>query len=79
MYIGDSCRVDDVEGLESLRWDDQQKIRKYVEDAAVSSSTAAQNVECGVEVSPSARATCRSCNQKIPKGEVRCLRLNLIK
>ncbi|XP_057798060.1 poly [ADP-ribose] polymerase 1 [Salvia miltiorrhiza] len=63
--------VDDVEGLESLRWDDQQKIRKYVEDAAKSSSAAAQNVECGVEVSPSARATCRSCNQKIAKGELR--------
>lgn len=63
-----------MEGLESLRWEDQQKVRKYVEEggASNSSSTAAQNVECGVEVSPSARATCRSCNQKIAKGEVRC-------
>ncbi|XP_047982400.1 poly [ADP-ribose] polymerase 1 isoform X2 [Salvia hispanica] len=63
--------VDDVEGLESLRWDDQQRIRKYVEDAVVSSSTAVQNVECGVDVSPSARATCRSCKEKIAKGELR--------
>ncbi|XP_042046577.1 poly [ADP-ribose] polymerase 1-like isoform X1 [Salvia splendens] len=63
--------VDDVEGLESLRWDDQQRIRKYVEDAVVSSSTAVQDVECGVDVSPSARATCRSCKEKIAKGELR--------
>ncbi|KAH6813661.1 polymerase 2 [Perilla frutescens var. frutescens] len=64
--------VDDVEGLELLRWDDQQKIRKYVDEGAVASnSTAAVSVECGVEVSPSARATCRICSQKIAKGELR--------
>lgn len=67
-----------MEGLEVLRWEDQQKIRKYVESAAVANSTAAANVECGVEVAPTARATCRTCNQKIAKGEVGCLRLNLI-
>lgn len=81
MHNGLSCRVDDVEGLESLRWEDQQKIRKYVEDAVGSNSipAAPQNVECGVETSPTARATCRCCNQKIAKGEVRCLRLNFVK
>lgn len=68
-----------MEGLESLRWDDQQRIRKYVEDAVVSSSAAVQDVECGVDVSPSARATCRSCKEKIAKGEVRLKRLILIK
>lgn len=72
--MGILCRVDDVEGLESLRWEDQQKIRKYVEEGGAStpSSAAARNVECAVGVSPSARATCRSCNQKIDKGEVCC-------
>lgn len=64
--------IDDVEGLELLRWEDQQKIRKYVDEGAVASnSTAAVNVECGVEVSPSARATCKICSQKIAKGELR--------
>lgn len=63
--------VDDVEGLELLRWEDQQKIRKYVDAAAVANSTAAANVECGVEVAPTVRATCRTCNQKIAKGELR--------
>lgn len=72
-------RVDDVEGLELLRWEDQQKIRKYIDGAVVSNSSASANVECGIEVSQTSRATCRSCNQKIAKGEVGYLRLNLIK
>ncbi|KAK6164538.1 hypothetical protein DH2020_001402 [Rehmannia glutinosa] len=63
--------VDDVEGLELLRWEDQQKIRKYVDSAASSNSSASPAVECGVEVSQTSRATCRGCNQKILKGEIR--------
>ncbi|GFP96805.1 poly [ADP-ribose] polymerase 1 [Phtheirospermum japonicum] len=66
--------VDDVEGLEVLRWEDQQKIRKYVDGAAVpvsSSSSPPADVECGVEVSQTSRATCRCCSQKIMKGEIR--------
>lgn len=67
-------RVDDVEGIELLRWEDQQKIRKHIEGQAgaplnVSSPAA---VECGIEVSQTSRASCRHCNQKIMKGEV-CL------
>ncbi|PIN11116.1 NAD+ ADP-ribosyltransferase Parp [Handroanthus impetiginosus] len=69
--------VDDVEGLELLRWEDQEKIRKYI-DGAVSSNSSAPSVssapavvECGVELSQTSRATCRSCNQKIVKGEIR--------
>nr|1V9X_A Chain A, poly (ADP-ribose) polymerase [Arabidopsis thaliana] len=31
--------VDDVEGIESLRWEDQQKIRKYVESGAGSNTS----------------------------------------
>lgn len=54
-----------MEGLELLRWEDQLKIKKYVDDAVVANSTAAANVDCGVEVVPTARATCRTCNQKI--------------
>ncbi|KAK6141623.1 hypothetical protein DH2020_024626 [Rehmannia glutinosa] len=63
--------VDDVEGLELLRWEDQQKIRKYVDSAVSSNSSASPVVECGVEVSQTSRATCRGCNQKILKGEIR--------
>lgn len=68
--------VDDVEGIESLRWEDQQNIRKYVEaggaadDTGGSSNKTATPKECGIEVSPTSRATCKQCNQKIMKGEV---------
>lgn len=80
-------RVDDVENLESLRWEDQQTIRKYIESGggggsgtpksnagsksnAASKSTAGKNIEYGIEVSQTSRATCKHCGQKIIKGEV---------
>ncbi|KAL2507804.1 Poly [ADP-ribose] polymerase 1 [Forsythia ovata] len=63
--------VDDVEGLETLRWEDQQRIRKYVEGSAQLNSSSPAFTECGVEVSPTSRAACRSCSQKIMKGEIR--------
>ncbi|XP_008794292.2 LOW QUALITY PROTEIN: poly [ADP-ribose] polymerase 1 [Phoenix dactylifera] len=62
--------VDDVEGIDLLRWEDQQKIRKYVEGGSVS-ATAVSNDECAMEVSQTSRAACRRCNQKIMKGMVR--------
>ncbi|KAK4482324.1 hypothetical protein RD792_009477 [Penstemon davidsonii] len=67
--------ADDVEGLELLRWEDQQKIRKYIDSAALQSSSSDSSafaaVECGVEVSQTSRATCRFCHEKIAKGEIR--------
>lgn len=63
-------RVDDVEGLDSLRWEDQQKIRKYVEDSAAAAAVADTPVECGIEVAQASRAACKLCKQKIMKGEV---------
>lgn len=62
--------VDDVEGIESLRWDDQQKIRKYIEGGGPSKTTSASYSENGIEVSQTSRATCKHCSQKILKGEV---------
>uniref|UniRef100_A0A6I9R1H2 Poly [ADP-ribose] polymerase n=1 Tax=Elaeis guineensis var. tenera TaxID=51953 RepID=A0A6I9R1H2_ELAGV len=62
--------VDDVEGIDLLRWEDQQKIRKYIEGGSVS-TTAVSNDECTIEVSQTSRAACRRCNQKIMKGMVR--------
>ncbi|XP_073033564.1 poly [ADP-ribose] polymerase 1-like [Primulina eburnea] len=62
--------VDDVEGLELLRWEDQQTIRKYVDGVGQTDSVASPALHCGIEVSPTSRATCRYCNQKITKGEV---------
>ncbi|XP_020247159.1 poly [ADP-ribose] polymerase 1 isoform X2 [Asparagus officinalis] len=65
---------DDVEGIDLLRWEDQQKIRKYVEDGSMqttSTGTAIADSECAIEVSQTSRATCKRCNEKIIKGTVR--------
>ncbi|KAL4370964.1 poly [ADP-ribose] polymerase 1 [Arachis hypogaea] len=65
--------VDDVEDLETLRWEDQQKVRRYVEACAstTTKSKSVKDTECGIEVSQNARATCKHCSKKITKGEVR--------
>ncbi|KAF3775487.1 Poly ADP-ribose polymerase 1 [Nymphaea thermarum] len=64
--------IDDVEGLDLLRWEDQQNIRKHVEVGTLGTKThSASADECGIEVSQTSRATCKHCNQKIEKGKVR--------
>ncbi|KAF3618393.1 Poly [ADP-ribose] polymerase 1 [Capsicum annuum] len=63
--------LEDVEGVDQLRWEDQQKIREYVEVGGSSNIPTPAAVEYGIEVSPASRATCRHCNQKIVIGEVR--------
>lgn len=66
--------IDDVEGIELLRWEDQQKIRKYVEGGGPSTpdTSAVPTAQYGIEVSQTSRATCKHCSQKIMKGEVVC-------
>ncbi|KAM0853174.1 hypothetical protein ACQ4PT_051264 [Festuca glaucescens] len=64
--------VDDVEGIDALRWDDQEKIRNYVESSSsTATSTTAISDKCTIEVAQSARASCRRCSEKITKGTVR--------
>ncbi|KAL6210669.1 hypothetical protein ACLB2K_015901 [Fragaria x ananassa] len=69
--------TDDIEGLELLRWEDQKKIRDYVQSGASagpagpSSDTTTTSKASGIEVSQTSRATCRLCSQRILKGEVR--------
>ncbi|XP_031502932.1 poly [ADP-ribose] polymerase 1 isoform X2 [Nymphaea colorata] len=64
--------IDDVEGLDLLRWEDQQNIRKHVEVGTLGTKThSASADECSIEVSQTSRATCKLCNQKIEKGKVR--------
>ncbi|KAM0043943.1 putative NAD(+) ADP-ribosyltransferase [Helianthus debilis subsp. tardiflorus] len=65
---------DDVEGIVTLRWEDPQKIREYVESGGVeSSSTHARSAasKYAIEVSKTARATCKICSEKILLGQVR--------
>lgn len=69
--------ITDVEGIESLRWEDQQRIRKYVEEGGGNDDSsgppgveAAKDMEYGVELSQTSRAHCKGCSEKIMKGEV---------
>ncbi|KAI3506849.1 hypothetical protein L1887_21425 [Cichorium endivia] len=67
-----SC--DDVEGIETLRWEDQQKIRQYVEGGGIGSQSTPDPpdvTKCTIEASKTSRATCKMCNEKIMTGEVR--------
>lgn len=69
-------RTDDIDGLELLRWEDQKKIRDYVQSGASagpagpSLDTKTTSKASGIEVSQTSRATCRLCSQRILKGEV---------
>ncbi|GAB2226411.1 hypothetical protein Drorol1_Dr00022216 [Drosera rotundifolia] len=66
--------VDDVEGIEVLRWDDQERIRKYIDASAPTgtpSKTTTSAADCCVEVSQASRASCKRCGEKIMKGQVR--------
>lgn len=67
-----SC--DDVEGIETLRWEDQQKIRQYVEGGGIGSQSTHDPPDVTkftIEASKTSRATCKKCNEKIMTGEVR--------
>ncbi|KAA8544469.1 hypothetical protein F0562_022491 [Nyssa sinensis] len=65
--------LDDIEGLELLRWEDQKKIGRYVDGGGhgLQNNTAPAVIAYGIEVSQSSRATCKHCNQKITKSSVR--------
>ncbi|KAG6550433.1 hypothetical protein Mapa_008396 [Marchantia paleacea] len=74
--------LDDIEGVDDLRWEDGQKLKKYVEGGGGKGSTKEEDEEAGgeevsgngdyaCENSKSSRAVCKSCNEKISKGEVR--------
>lgn len=67
---------DDVEGIDLLRWEDQQKIRKYVEGGSANANadvSAISDSDCAIEISQTSRAGCKRCNEKIAKGMVNIL------
>lgn len=72
--------LDDVEGIDLLRWEDQEKIQKYVDGGSVNTTAAASvtgDKDCAVEVSQTSRATCKHCSEKIIKGTVSVLLIAL--
>ena len=69
--------VAEVSGFDSLRWDDQEKIRdKLSGESSQAGGTIqvdgpAQDNSLGVEYAKSNRSSCKSCEDKIEKGELR--------
>lgn len=79
-----------MEGVDDLRWEDTQKLKKYVEGGvskddeeeeadgdvpppAKAAAAKAGSGDYAVENAKSSRATCKSCNEKIMKGDVSAL------
>uniref|UniRef100_A0A7R8Z663 Poly [ADP-ribose] polymerase n=1 Tax=Timema douglasi TaxID=61478 RepID=A0A7R8Z663_TIMDO len=74
--------VGDIAHFESLRWEDQQKIKTKIDALGVSGSNndlpekkgkkrGAAVKDYSVEYAKSNRAACRGCEEKIAKGDVR--------
>ncbi|KAK7474692.1 hypothetical protein BaRGS_00034057 [Batillaria attramentaria] len=70
--------TDEIHGFHSLRWDDQEKIKEKIGgggagggDGGESSSGPAMYPDFTAEYAKSNRSTCRGCNEKIDKDEVR--------
>ncbi|KAF2885554.1 hypothetical protein ILUMI_20622 [Ignelater luminosus] len=78
--------VDDIDHFESLRWEDQEKIKSQIQtvsaavvpaqkgkkrDASAAASSKAALKDFRIEYSKSSRAMCRGCEQKILKEEIR--------
>eukprot|EP00731_Ephydatia_muelleri_P028216 Em0019g1089a len=72
--------VDNIEGFEALRWDDQQKIKKWLQssegiDDVKKSAPIRHNFE--VEHAKSGRSTCRACLSQIDKGSIRIAKIEV--
>ncbi|KAI5063068.1 hypothetical protein GOP47_0021615 [Adiantum capillus-veneris] len=65
--------LEDIEGIDNLRWDDQQKVRAYFENSAPScggdSAKGVADGDYAIEATKSSQAACKSCNEKIEKGQ----------
>ncbi|XP_065057508.1 poly [ADP-ribose] polymerase 1-like [Rhopilema esculentum] len=74
-------QIGEIEGIGNLRWEDQEKIKSNfgASDSAPSASAASSKADeidgsladYQVEYAKSSRSTCKVCDNKIQKGEVR--------
>ncbi|XP_040207277.1 poly [ADP-ribose] polymerase 1 [Rana temporaria] len=71
----------DIDGFTELRWEDQEKIKKAVETGGASAGAGGGDAkggkadmtlnDFGAEYAKSNRSTCKGCEQKIEKGQIR--------
>ncbi|MCO5569861.1 hypothetical protein L7F22_039965 [Adiantum nelumboides] len=73
--LGQIKSLEDIEDLDNLRREDYEKVRAYVENTAPSDDEQSANEvvdgEFAIETAKSSRAACKSCSEKIEKGQVR--------
>ncbi|XP_056150659.1 poly [ADP-ribose] polymerase 1 [Lampris incognitus] len=75
--------TDDIAGFSDLRWEDQEKVKKAIESGGTSGGKGGQKggvkgektlTEFAVEYAKSNRSTCKGCELKIEKDQIRVSR-----
>ncbi|CAM1297366.1 PARP1 (predicted), partial [Pycnogonum litorale] len=62
----------DIAHLDSLRWEDQQRIKDKIGSSSGSKDTTDENLEeFQIEYAKSGKSKCLCCDEAIPKGEIR--------
>uniref|UniRef100_A0A8C8R4N6 Poly [ADP-ribose] polymerase n=1 Tax=Pelusios castaneus TaxID=367368 RepID=A0A8C8R4N6_9SAUR len=71
----------DIDGFPELRWEDQEKIKKAIETGGGAAGKGSDQegggkaekslTDFGAEYAKSNRSTCKGCNEKIEKGQIR--------
>ncbi|XP_036398928.1 poly [ADP-ribose] polymerase 1-like [Megalops cyprinoides] len=65
----------DISGFSELRWEDQEKLRKAIEDGGTAGGGGAKGEKTlsdfAVEYAKSNRSACKGCEQKIEKDQIR--------
>ncbi|XP_018423552.1 PREDICTED: poly [ADP-ribose] polymerase 1 [Nanorana parkeri] len=74
----------DIDGFTELRWEDQEKIKKAIETGGASAGGDAKGGKADMtlndfaaEYAKSNRSTCKGCEQKIEKGQIRLSKKSL--
>ncbi|KAM5163073.1 poly [ADP-ribose] polymerase 1 [Mantella aurantiaca] len=77
----------DIDGFTELRWEDQEKIKKAIETGGASAGAGGGDAKGGKadmtlndfasEYAKSNRSTCKGCEQKIEKGQIRLSKKSL--
>ncbi|XP_073484406.1 poly [ADP-ribose] polymerase 1 [Aquarana catesbeiana] len=77
----------DIDGFTELRWEDQEKIKKAIETGGASAGAGGGDAKGGkadmtlndfaAEYAKSNRSTCKGCEQKIEKGQIRLSKKSL--
>lgn len=68
--------VGDIDKFGTLRYEDQKRIQEKIESKLAAGTTADDIKDFSTEYAKSSKSTCKGCNEKIAKGEVRISKLD---